>query len=130
MWNVQFKIIKQVKTLGHWWNWEKSFTIKYHWVDWYWTWYVYKRCAAANKSPITLFSQNQWKTSFTNWWIKVGYSNMAILVVEFSREGFKIRKVFGWKSTLFKWNHWILRTSVMGKCQKVPKFDSIFYLIQ
>ena len=27
------------------------------------------------------------------------------------------------KSTVVKWNYWILEISVMGRCQKVPKFD-------
>ena len=44
---------------------------------------------------------------------------MAILVVEFSREGYKIRKVFGSKSTVGKWNYWILRIGVVGSCQKL-----------
>ena len=48
---------------------------------------------------------------------------MAFPVVEFSREGYKIRKVFGKKSTVFKWNYQILKIWVMGSCQKVPKFD-------
>ena len=80
MWNVQFKIIKQVKTLGYWWNWAKSFTIKYHWIDWYWTWCINKWSPVANKSPVTLFNQDQWKSSFTNWWIKVGYASVVILL--------------------------------------------------
>ena len=48
---------------------------------------------------------------------------MAFPVVEFSREGYKIRKVFGSKSTVFKWNYQFLKIGVMGSCQKVPKFD-------
>ena len=42
---------------------------------------------------------------------------MAFPVVEFSRQGYKIRKVFGKKSTLFKWNYQILRIGVMASCQ-------------
>ena len=49
--------------------------------------------------------------------------DMAIPVVEFSREGYKIRKVVGWKSTVVKWNHWILQIGVMGRSQNVPKFN-------
>ena len=49
-------------------------------------------------------------------WICI--QGMAILVVEFSSEGYKIRKVFGWKSTVVKSNHWILWIGVMGRCQK------------
>ena len=49
---------------------------------------------------------------------------MAIRVMEFSNGGYKIRKKFAWKSTyLLKENDWILRIGVVGKCQKVPKFD-------
>ena len=48
---------------------------------------------------------------------------MAIPIVEFSSEKYKIRKKFGKKSTLLKWNHWILQIAVMERCQKVPKFD-------
>ena len=51
------------------------------------------------------------------------FKPMAIPVVEFSWEGYKIRKVFGQKSTVAKWNNWILWIGVMGRCQKVPKFD-------
>ena len=47
---------------------------------------------------------------------------MAIPVVEFSREGYKIRKVIGWKSSVVKWNHWILRIGVMRRCQKCQNF--------
>ena len=36
-------------------------------------------------------------------------TTMAISLVEFSMEGYKIRKVFGPKKTLVKWNHWILQ---------------------
>ena len=49
--------------------------------------------------------------------------SMAIPVVQFSREGYKIEKVFGYKFTVVKWTHWILRIGVMGRCRKVPKFD-------
>ena len=44
---------------------------------------------------------------------------MAILVVEFSREGYKIRKVFGKESTAVQWNCWILRFGVVVSCQKL-----------
>ena len=36
--------------------------------------------------------------------IRANLHNMAIPVVEFSREGYKIRKVFGYKSTVVKCN--------------------------
>ena len=42
---------------------------------------------------------------------------MATPVVEFSRVGYKIRKVFGKKSTVVKWNYQILITGVMVSCQ-------------
>ena len=48
---------------------------------------------------------------------------MAVPVVEFLREGYKIRKCFGSKLTVVKWNDWILRIGVMSRCQKGPKFD-------
>ena len=48
-----------------------------------------------------------------------GLGIIAIPVVEFSRQGYKIRKVFGKKSTLFKWNYQILRIGVMASCQKL-----------
>ena len=44
---------------------------------------------------------------------------MAIGVVEFSSEGYKIRKVFVGKSTVAKWNYWTLRIGVTASCQKV-----------
>ena len=43
---------------------------------------------------------------------------MVIPVVEFSREGYKIRKIFGKKSTVVAWNYWILRIGVVSSCQK------------
>ena len=49
--------------------------------------------------------------------IPCGTSIIAVLVVEFSR------KVFGWKSTVVKWNHLILKIGVTGRCQKVQKLD-------
>ena len=45
---------------------------------------------------------------------------MAISVLEFSREGYKIRKVFGKNSTVVKWGYRIWRIGVMASCQKVP----------
>ena len=48
---------------------------------------------------------------------------MAFPVVEFSREGYKIRKVFGKKSTVFKWNYKILKIGVIGSCRKVQECD-------
>ena len=50
-------------------------------------------------------------------------SIMAMPIVEFSREEYKIRKVFGWKSTVVKWNYQIWRIGVVASCQKVQKFD-------
>ena len=44
---------------------------------------------------------------------------MAIPAMEFSREGYRIRKVFGKKSTVVKWNDWILRIGVVASCQKL-----------
>ena len=46
-------------------------------------------------------------------------SAMAIPVAEFSREGYKIRKVFGKKSTVVKWNYQLLIIGVMSSCQKL-----------
>jgi hypothetical protein len=43
--------------------------------------------------------------------------NMAIPVLEISREGYKIRKIFGWKSAVVKWNHCILKIGVVASCQ-------------
>ena len=34
-------------------------------------------------------------------------------------KGYKIRKVFGYKSTAVKWNYWILRIGVVASCQKL-----------
>jgi hypothetical protein len=45
--------------------------------------------------------------------------SMAIPVMEFSREGYKIRKVFGKKSTAVKRNYQILIIAVMASCQKL-----------
>ena len=44
---------------------------------------------------------------------------MAFQVVEFSSQGYKIRKVFGKKSTVFKWNYQILRIGVMASYKKL-----------
>ena len=49
----------------------------------------------------------------------VPLEGMAMLVLEFSREGYKIKKVFGQKSTVVKWNFWILRIGVLASCQKL-----------
>ena len=46
-------------------------------------------------------------------------AGMAIPVVEFSREGYKIKKVLGYKSTVVKWNYQILIIGVMASCQKL-----------
>ena len=48
---------------------------------------------------------------------------MALPVMEFQVQGYKIRKIFGLKINIPKGNYWILRIGVMGRCQKVPKFD-------
>ena len=48
-----------------------------------------------------------------------GEYDMAIPVVEFSREGYKIRKVLSLKSTVVKLNYWILRIGVVASCQKL-----------
>ena len=48
---------------------------------------------------------------------------MAIPVVEFSREGYKIRKDFDLKSNVVKGNYQIWKPGVVARCQKVPKFD-------
>jgi hypothetical protein len=45
--------------------------------------------------------------------------NMVIPVVEFSREGYKIRQIFGIKSTVVKWNHWIFENWSSGKLWKI-----------
>ena len=53
---------------------------------------------------------------------------MAFPVVEFSRQGYKIRK-----STVFKWNYQILRIGVMASCRKlgmilvINSFKNWFY---
>ena len=44
---------------------------------------------------------------------------MTIPVVEFSSEGNNIRKVFGYKSTVVKWNYQILIIGVMASCWKL-----------
>ena len=49
----------------------------------------------------------------------VPLEGMAMLVLEFSREGYKIKKVFGQKSTVVKWNFWSLRIGVLASCQKL-----------
>ena len=49
---------------------------------------------------------------------------MAIWVVKFSREGgIQNWKDFCLKINTPKGNYWILRIGIMGRCQKVPKFD-------
>jgi hypothetical protein len=48
---------------------------------------------------------------------------MAIPVVQFSRQGYKIRKVLGKKLTNPKEIIRILQIVVVGRCQTVPKFD-------
>ena len=52
--------------------------------------------------------------------------NRAISVVEFSMEGYKIRKVFWQKIKIPKQNFQILRIGVVGRCQKVQDFQSHF----
>ena len=42
--------------------------------------------------------------------------SMAIPVLEFSSEGYKIRKIFWQKSTVVKWNYWILWIRVVASC--------------
>ena len=54
--------------------------------------------------------------------VKVELS-MVIWVVEFSREGHKIKRIFGQKSISSKENHSILCIGIMWSCQKVPKSD-------
>ena len=48
---------------------------------------------------------------------------MVIQVVKFSSGGYKVRKVFAQTSIHPKENDWIFRIGVIGKCQKVSKFD-------
>ena len=65
---------------------------------------------------------------------KRSLQDMAILVVEFSRKGYKIRKVFGYKLTVVKWNHWFLQISVgRWKCQNLtfknhPNLSDFFFI--
>ena len=47
--------------------------------------------------------------------------SMAIPVVQFSMEGYKFEKVFGYKFTVVKWTSWILRIGVMGQVSKSAK---------
>ena len=68
------------------------------------------RCALAEKSICLSW---RFVMSLVGPWI------MAIPVVEYSRKGYKIRKVFGKKSTVLKWNYQILRIGVMASCQKL-----------
>ena len=42
---------------------------------------------------------------------------MAIPVLEFYRKEYKVRKVFGQKSTVVEWNYQILIIGVMASCQ-------------
>ena len=44
-------------------------------------------------------------------------------VVEFSKKGYEIKKIFGSKSTDVKWNYQIWRIGVLASWQKVPKLD-------
>ena len=48
-----------------------------------------------------------------------GKSIMAIQVVKFLREGYKIRKVFGLELPVVKWNYQILIIGGMLSCQKL-----------
>ena len=52
------------------------------------------------------------------WWISFFWTlhTMVIRVVEFSCGGYKNEKIR-------KGTYWILKIGVMGRCQKVPKFD-------
>ena len=43
----------------------------------------------------------------------------AIPAVEFSREGYKFKKNFGYRSTIVQWNLWILRIGVVSIFQKL-----------
>ena len=60
------------------------------------------------------------------------FKPMAVPVVEFSWEGYKIRKVFGQKSTVAKWNNWILWIGVpdgeVSKSAEIWLSKSIFYV--
>ena len=47
------------------------------------------------------------------------FEGMAIRVVEFPREGYNIRKVFGLKSTVVKLNYQKLMIGLMASCQKL-----------
>ena len=45
--------------------------------------------------------------------------NMVIRVIKFSTEGYKIRYIFGQKSSYFKANYCILYTGIAPSCQKL-----------
>ena len=64
------------------------------------------------------------RNSQTHFWSQTDFSIyiMVVWVVEFSSGGYKIRK-FCLKINLPKANYWILRIRVVGRCQKVPKFN-------
>ena len=53
---------------------------------------------------------------------------MAITVVEFSREGYKIRKIFDKQNQLYSNEIIEFCKLVMERCQKVPKTILILYL--
>ena len=57
--------------------------------------------------------------------------SMALPVVEFSRQGYKIGKVFPLKSTVVKWNYWIFRIWLMGSLSSLQKseFSKVDYFI-
>jgi hypothetical protein len=54
---------------------------------------------------------------------------MAIPVVEFSRQRYKIGKVFAKKSTVFKWNYWILRIGLRGSLSSLQKSEFLKLII-
>ena len=86
--------------------------------------YSGSHCLRITKEPHFLLSSA--KRRLHDWMIQRDRANtppMAMKVVEFSREGYKIREIFGLKSMSSKENYHVLWIEIVASCQKVTKSD-------
>ena len=87
----------------------------------------FKKGQTTNSSSIFLFLRNELKlilkqdyNSYTtlDWFVITMLASRLrqCRLWSFLREGYKIRKIFGYRSTVVKWNYWILRIGVVASC--------------
>ena len=83
--------------------------------------------AVAAAAAVGHYCSEMWDSSLKSWRKQLFklppalHRVMVVLVVEFSKEGYIITKIFCQKSKYAKED--VFSIDVLGRCQKVPKFD-------